>query len=66
MLVCEGEAGPEEEVCDGLDNDCNGEVDDPHPLRCGDGVCAVEVPACVDREDSVLLNPALVRRAVPG
>ncbi len=26
-LVCQGEVGPETEICDGLDNDCDGEVD---------------------------------------
>lgn len=27
-LICLGEVGPQPEVCDGLDNDCNGSVDD--------------------------------------
>lgn len=37
--VCEGAVGPVEEVCgDGLDNDCNGVVDDPLPWYAdGDG-----------------------------
>ncbi|HEY3351654.1 MAG TPA: vWA domain-containing protein, partial [Polyangia bacterium] len=29
--ACEGQIMPTDEVCDGLDNDCNGQVDDPPP-----------------------------------
>ncbi len=37
------------EKCDGLDNDCNGAVDDElGTLTCGTGACANEVPLCVD------------------
>jgi hypothetical protein len=37
------------EVCDGLDNDCNGLVDDGFgPITCGVGICQVTVQACVD------------------
>ncbi len=28
QVVCDGGQGPSGEICDGLDNDCNGEVDD--------------------------------------
>ncbi|HOX42260.1 MAG TPA: MopE-related protein [Myxococcota bacterium] len=36
---CEGGVGPEAEVCDGRDNDCDGEVDeDAVPEVCDDGV----------------------------
>jgi len=28
-LVCQGGVGPSPEICDGLDNNCNGTVDDP-------------------------------------
>jgi Putative metal-binding motif len=48
---CEDEQGPEIEVCDGLDNDCNGEIDDGFGTEiCGEGNCANEVPICVDGE----------------
>ncbi len=33
-LVCQGGTGPQPEVCDGIDNNCNGVVDDP-PLADG-------------------------------
>jgi MYXO-CTERM domain-containing protein len=29
QLFCDGEVGPQQEQCDGLDNDCSGKVDDP-------------------------------------
>ncbi len=48
---CEDEQNPELEECDGLDNDCNGEVDDGFGTSmCGEGVCANEEPTCIDGE----------------
>ena len=48
---CDPLEGAEEEICDAVDNDCDGSVDeDLAPLSCGKGVCAVTVPACVDGE----------------
>ncbi|MBI5480435.1 MAG: SUMF1/EgtB/PvdO family nonheme iron enzyme, partial [Deltaproteobacteria bacterium] len=32
-LVCNDDVGPTQEVCDGLDNDCNGQTDDSLPPR---------------------------------
>jgi hypothetical protein len=48
---CEGAVGPMNEACDGLDNDCNGRVDDGVTERAcelSQGVCATGVKACVD------------------
>jgi|GEM_PF-2323126 len=39
---------PTELTCDGVDDDCNGQIDDLPLLTCGTGVCQVTVPACVD------------------
>ncbi len=38
-----------EEVCDGTDNDCDGQVDeDLADIVCGTGVCKMTVPGCTD------------------
>ncbi len=46
---CTGQSLPQAEACDGLDNNCNGQVDDGLPLlTCGVGACENVAPACVD------------------
>ncbi|MBZ4408803.1 putative metal-binding motif-containing protein [Myxococcus sp. XM-1-1-1] len=36
------------ELCDRIDNNCNGVVDDLPPINCGTGYCQRTVPACID------------------
>jgi hypothetical protein len=47
MLRCEGQIGPQPEICDGKDNNCDGNPDDnapcPPSFSCLDGACQ---PAC--------------------
>ena len=46
--ACVGEVLPSPEVCDGLDNDCNGTKDDGlGSTTCGIGVCQVVTQNCV-------------------
>ncbi len=46
VLLCDGEIGPGEEVCDGLDNDCDDEADEEGDDWCGANVG--ESYLCVD------------------
>jgi hypothetical protein len=47
--ACVGEVTPAVEGCDGLDNDCNGQVDDGlGQTVCGVGACQVTTPNCLN------------------
>ncbi len=55
---CTGEADPTDEVCDGLDNDCDDSVDEGFgDVSCGMGACAATAPECVS---------GVVQTCVPG
>jgi hypothetical protein len=53
VLLCQGSVGPTQELCDNLDNDCNGKVDDNitagvgNPCGSSNGICKKGVTACV-------------------
>jgi Notch-like protein len=54
-VVCDGGVGPTDEICDGLDNDCNGAVDDGNPgggAACGsdEGICDPGIEFCIGGE----------------
>jgi hypothetical protein len=47
--ACAGEVTPTAETCDGLDNDCNGQVDEGlGQTICGVGACQATTPSCLN------------------
>ena len=49
LQVCDPFEGKQDEVCDGLDNDCDGDADNDLGLaQCGTGLCEHQVESCVD------------------
>jgi hypothetical protein len=52
--TCDPFDGATDEVCDGIDNDCNGLVDDELPdVTCGLGICEHTVASCVNGQPNV-------------
>ena len=47
--TCDPFEGASEEICDGLDNDCDGEKDEElGTITCGEGVCENRIDSCIE------------------
>jgi len=65
--VCTLDCIPSDEVCDGIDNDCNEAVDeDLGTLSCGVGECAVTVEACFEANEQVCTPLAPIAEVCDG
>ncbi|MBW2459368.1 MAG: hypothetical protein JRI68_33050 [Deltaproteobacteria bacterium] len=60
---CADEVLPIDEVCDGLDNDCDEQIDESFgTVTCGLGICQVTVDECIDG----VFNPCLPNQPNPS
>ncbi len=47
--ICDAVPGPTApETCNGIDDDCNGQIDDMGTISCGLGICTNTVPVCAN------------------
>ncbi|PIR74162.1 MAG: hypothetical protein COU35_03840 [Candidatus Magasanikbacteria bacterium CG10_big_fil_rev_8_21_14_0_10_47_10] len=61
---CEGQTLPAPEFCDGMDNNCDGMVD--NNAMDADGVCALGTGACVRQGLGICFDGRIICNAVPG
>jgi hypothetical protein len=60
---CQGEVVPDKEACNGVDDDCNGKVDDLPEQSCGVGACAATMPSC-DKGKPVICTPGIPQQEI--
>ncbi len=54
------------EACDGVDGDCDGEVDEGCPAECGDGLAAGEIEECDGTDDAACPGACSLYCACPA